>query len=1182
MGWTRRGLLHTSVIGAGAGIAGLVTASPAAAGTLPGAAVTGPEGKGARTGRLRVVRTTVEYAERLLGTDVTAPLLSWELDGGEGAREGEGEGGSEGKYEGKDAGKYEGKDDGKGVGRDDGKGVVLGTGPGGGRGARQSAYQIRAAADPRDLAAGRGLLWDTGRVESDRAVAVPYAGPPLPPRTRCHWQVRVWDAEGRASRWSAAGWWETALGDEEWHARWIGADPAAEPPGPDGASWIWTPGATTGNAPAGARWFRGALTLPAGTAGAPAPAGAAGAPAPDSAAAPAGAVASADSARIRAARPDIARATLLATADDDFTLHLNGRQALHAPEQVDGWRTGLMADVTEAVRSAADGRLVLAARATNRGAVSVNPAGLLVRLLVETADGARHQLVTGAGWRAAETEQPGWEGPDFDDSGWTGAAVLAPYGQGPWGTGVSFAAPEAPAPLLRREFTVTRPVRRARLYISGLAYYVAELNGQRVGSQVLDPAFTDYDETVLYAVHDVTPLLRRGSNAIGVTLGRGFYGMTTPNVWNWHRPPWHGEPRLLCRLEMEHADGSRTTVVSDTDWRITEGPTLTNSLYAGETYDARLAPEGWTLPGFDDSAWRRPGAQPAPGGTLRAQPLDPIEIIETLTPTAISEPRPGVYVVDMGRTTAGWSRLTVRAPAGTTVQLVHGEKLKDDGTVHAETGHVPGRFQRDEYICAGGGTEVWEPSFSYKGFRYVQVGGLPARPLPADVLGRVVHSKVAEVSDFRCSEPFYEQLDRAMRRTLLNNLHGIPTDTPMYEKNGWTGDAQLGAPVMTYAFGVHRFLGKWLGDLADSQNPDGRLPVIVPSGGWGYGDLGPSPEWTTVYPFLIREMYRIYGEDRVAREHWPALTRYLDWELDRLVDGLAVTALGDYLPPGYGGNPPEDTRLTATAYLHRALTQTAELGELLGHDEDAVRYRAAADGLRDAFNAAFLDPSSGHYRTARDPGYRQTSNALPLAFGLVPSGARASVLDSLVADITARGDHLNTGALGTSVLLRVLCAHGRPDVAHAVATQRTYPSWGHWFDHGADTMWEMWPLDSRSRDHYFQGTVVQWLYENVAGLRPGDAGYRTFTVRPDGRTGVTWARTSIRTVRGTASVAWSRIGRDLRLTVRVPVGATAEVHVPAARREEVRAPGGAGYLRTEPGFVVYRAEHGEWEFVGRS
>jgi alpha-L-rhamnosidase len=402
----------------------------------------------------------------------------------------------------------------------------------------------------------------------------------------------------------------------------------------------------------------------------------------------------------------------------------------------------------------------------------------------------------------------------------------------------------------------------------------------------------------------------------------------------------------------------------------------------------------------------------------------------------------------------------------------------------------------------------------------------------------------------------------------------------VYEKNGWTGDAQLGAPVMAYAFGVHRFLTKWLGDLRDSQNAEGQLPVIVPSGGWGYHDLAPAPEWTTVYPFLLREMYRVYGDERLARDHWAPLVRYLDWEIGRLQDGLAITALGDWLPPGYGGNPPEDTRLTATAYLHRALTGTAELADLLRDTEVAARYRKTADALEEAFNTAFLG-ADGHYRTAKDPDYRQTSNCVPLAFGLVPPGARASVVDSLLADIARRGNHLNTGALGTSVLLRELSAQGHPEVAHALATQRTYPGWGYWFDNGADTMWEMWPLDSRSRDHYFLGTVVQWLYENVAGLRPGDAGYRTFTVRPDGRTGVDWARTSVRTVRGLASAAWSVVDGTTRLSVGVPVGAAAEVHVPAADRSAVASPDGARWLRSEPGFVVYAVPHGSWDFVAR-
>jgi alpha-L-rhamnosidase len=982
-----------------------------------------------------VARTTVEYAPTLLGTDVTSPRLSW---------------------------------------------TVAGTGG-------QSAYQVRVDG-----------VWDSGQVASTRSVGVPYAGPALAPHARYRWQVRVWDERGRVSPWSPASWWETGFLGAPWQARWIGAAPVEDPPGFDDASWIWSPGATPSDAPAGPRWFRHTATVPAGT------------------------------------------ATVVATADDDFTLYVNGQQVLHAPEQVDGWKTGRFAEVPVAA-----GELVIAVVATNRGDVAINPGGLLVRVVLGAQD-----IVTDGSWRVSDTEQNGWQRTDFDDSGWATAAVLAPYGGGPWGSQVGFSI-ERPAPVLRRRFTVDEPVASARLYVSGLAYYDAQVNGTQVGKQVLDPGFTDYDETVLYATHDVTELLSAGANEITVTLGRGFYGMTTPNVWNWHQAEWHGEPRLLAQLVVRHADGTITTIGSDTDWQVADGPTTSDSLYAGESYDARR-----TL------TWRQPVELAAPLGTLRAQQHEPIEVVETVPPVSITPLTGGAYVADMGRTMAGWTKLTVSAPAGTVVRLQHGEKLNADGTVQGGNGHVPGRHQLDEYVCAGTGVETWEPRFSYKGFRYVQVTGLPAAPKPADLLGRVVQSAVPETGTFACSEPSFEQLERAMRRTIRNNLHGIPTDTPMYEKNGWTGDAQLGAPVMAYALGMQRFLSKWLGDLADSQTEAGQLPVIVPSGGWGYGDLGPSPEWTTVYPFVLREMYRIYGDDRLAADHWPTLVRYLDWELARLENGLAITALGDYLPPGYGGNPPEDTRLTATAYLHRALTATAELGDLLGHDDVAARYRQAATGLRDALNATFLRGAA--YRTDKDPDYRQTSNAIPLAFGLVPPESVAAVVGNLVADVRARGNHLNTGALGTSVLLPVLTAHGHADVAHAIATQRTYPSWGYWFDNGADTMWEMWPSDSRSRDHYFQGTVVRWLYENVAGLRPGDAGYQRFVVRPDATVGVTWARTSIETVRGRAAVDWSLAGSTMTLTVEVPFGATAEVHVPAGARFDVR-----------------EVRSGRWRFTGR-
>ncbi|WBQ02820.1 alpha-L-rhamnosidase [Kribbella sp. CA-293567] len=745
---------------------------------------------------------------------------------------------------------------------------------------------------------------------------------------------------------------------------------------------------------------------------------------------------------------------------------------------------------------------------------------------------------------------------------------------------------EVPAPLLRRAFTVRDGVRSARLYASGLAYQELRINGQRVGDSVLDPGFTDYEDTVLSVTYDVTALLLAGDNVLGAELGRGFFGLSTPNVWRWHQTPWTAQPRLLARLVIEHTDGDVTEIVSDGSWRVADGPTRFDSLFSGETYDARLHPAGWDESGFDDSGWSAALVVPAPRGQVRAQEHEPIRVVEDVVPVEFGQPRPGVWIADFGRTTAGWTKLRVTAPAGTTISLTHGESLLADGTVFAENPNVRSeRFQRDEYIAAGNGVEEWEPRFSYKGFRYVQLEGFPGVPTPGSVTMRVVHSDVATVSRFSADQPLYEQLDQAMRRTVLNNLHGIPTDTPKMEKNGWTGDAQVGAPTMAGTLGMARFFTKWLGDLRDSQDENGRLPVIVPTGGWGYSELSPATEWSTVYPFLLREMHRWYGDERLLAEHWAPVLRYLDYELGRVEDGLSLSVLGDWIPPGYpDGPPPEDRRLTGTAYLHRAVVAAAEIGEILGHPEEVDRLRKAARELADGLNRAFLDREAGSYRTASDPDYRQTSNALPLAFGLVPSDLVPAVVANLVADIEARDFHLNTGCLGVGVLLPVLTEHGHPEVAAKVALQRSYPSWGYWFDNGADTMWEMWETGTRSRNHYFQGTVAQWLLENVAGLRNLANGWERILIRPDARSQVDSASLRTDTVRGRVSVSWRRVGRVFQLEVQVPVGATAEVHVPSDAATDVTVVP-APYA-PEPehvdGYCVFTVPSGHWNFTSRT
>jgi alpha-L-rhamnosidase len=1071
----------------------------AAAALVLSAAVGVPASRAASPPALTASGLKTEYAHNPLGIDVARPRLSWELS----ARE---------------------------------------------RAQVQTAYQIQVASSASRLVTGAADVWDSGKVASDRSVNVPYDGPPLASQARYHWRVRAWDRHGEPSGWSAPAWFEMGLLDaSDWQARWIGREPPEPPAGDltlDGASWIWYPeGNPAQDAPAGTRYLRRTVELPAGAA--------------------------------------VADARMLVTVDDQFVLYVNGAEAARSDGAPDAWRRSVVADLTARLHA---GENAIAIAATNSG----GPASAIGKLRVDLAGADDLEIVTDAAWKASREQEPGWDQPGFDDSAWAAALAVAPYGGGPWGRQVEPPQPPTPpAPLLRAGFTVAKPVERARVYVSGLGYSELRLNGTRVGDRVLHPDRDDYDDRVPYETYDVTDALERGPNAIGTELGRGYYALAQPNVWRWHQAPWHDEPKLLLQLEIRYADGTSERIATGEGWRLADGPTVYDSVYGGETYDARLAQPSWDTAGFDASGWQPASAVEPPRGRLTSQQTDPIAVTETVDPVSVTQAAPGVRVFDMGRTMAGWARLAVSGPAGATVTLRYGEKLNADGTVQFGNGLVSGRHQTDEYVLRGDGLETWEPRFSYKGFRYVQVEG----PSAATVVGRLVHSDVPQVGDFTSGNELYGTFHEAMQRTILNNLHGIPTDTPMFEKNGWTGDAQLGAPSMMDNFDMARFFTEWLADIRDSQVASGQIPVIVPSPGWGYTELAPSPEWTVVYPVLLWEMYRRYADDRILDEHYESLRRYVEWEISRLDDGIAHTALGDWLPPGYaGGIPPEDTRLTATAYAYRTLRLTSRIAGVLDRDGDAARYAGTADHVRDRFNEVFLNEQEGRYETAKDPGYRQTSNAIPLAFGMVPAEHEQAVAAGLAADIERKDDHLDTGALGTSVLLQVLTDHGYGELAHRVANQRTYPSWGFWFENGADTMWEYWGLDSRSRDHYFFGTVDQWLFERLAGLEPDDAGpgYARFVVKPHPGGGLAEAEAEHRSVRGRIAAGWHADGERFALAVTVPANASATVHVPARDAASVTEGGvpadgaeGVEPLGMEDGYAVFRVGSGTYRFESR-
>ncbi|MGP9538589.1 family 78 glycoside hydrolase catalytic domain [Brachybacterium sp. AOP43-C2-M15] len=745
-------------------------------------------------------------------------------------------------------------------------------------------------------------------------------------------------------------------------------------------------------------------------------------------------------------------------------------------------------------------------------------------------------------------------------------------------------------PLLRLRFGLGSPPVSARLLVTGLGTFRAHVNGDPVSSSRLDPGLTDPRRRVQVCEAEISPLLLRGENVLAIELGRGFHAMTSPNVWRWHEAPWRGPVRAWARLRLELADGTTRALTTGADWRTRPGPVTFDSMYEGETFSPTEDPTAWLLPGYDDADWApvlvaRPGGgarrrAPVPEPLMQLQGQEPVVERAEITPSVVSS-SPERIVLDMGRVIAGWCRYdllpdgaTGAAGAGAPVEFVarHGEKLRADGSVDDANEHVPtGRFQQDRIRLDPRLARSFAPRHSYKGFRYVQLDPVSGSLSSLAVTGILAHADLREVSELRSSDTFLERFDAAMRASLLNNMHHVPTDTPMHEKNGWTGDALTALAAMTASFDMRRMLRKWLDDQVDGQREDGSLSVIAPNPGWGYEELSPAPEWTCLLPTLLDELATEYAMIAPVREHGGAAARYLDHELGRRDgDGLVPGVLGDYLTPGSPGPAPEDRRLTGSLFVARALRSLAHAVDLATCADGAAcadpwtssgervegvpapeALRGEAAALERAVNTVFLDRARGVYRdpgTIGEPGsasYRQTSNLLPLAAGIVPPAQVEAVVGNLVADIGARGDHHDCGHIGVRFLLPVLSAHGHGALAWRVLTAPDAPGWKAWLEAGNSTFMEMWE-DPRSCSHYFMGTPVTWIHENAAGLRRGPDGWGEFLVAPDPDVPVGRISIARTTELGEIVLAVDRERR--RLELEVPTGSRARVELPGIAR----------------------------------
>ena len=747
-------------------------------------------------------------------------------------------------------------------------------------------------------------------------------------------------------------------------------------------------------------------------------------------------------------------------------------------------------------------------------------------------------------WRVRIVDDRGVEGPWSAHASWEMGLLAPDDWVARWIGWIdpATASWSSRSPILRRSFRLAGAAARGRAHVTALGLVELTINGRRVGADRLAPGWTDYKRRIQYRTSDVLDLLRPGENVVAARLGRGWFA---GDVGQFGAEQYGDFPALMAQIEVDLVGGRRMVVATDTSWRAHPGPLVADDLLMGESCDARDEPMGWEEPGFADDDWRPVIVRAGPGGRLVAQRDPGVGIVDELEPRTITNVEPGRQIVDFGQNIAGHVRIEATQRAGTTIVIRHAEALDPEGGLY--TANLRSAKQTDSYTFRGEGPEVFEPRFTYHGFRYAEVSGLAEALDPGQVTARAISSMGAATGSFACSDELVNRIHENVVWGLRGGLVSIPTDCPQRdERLGWTADVAAMAPSALFLGDTAPVFEKWLIDLSDAQLPSGAYPDIAPrigvtgSGNAGWADAG------VLVPWLI---YERTGNPRVLERQYDSMRRFLRFlEADHIGGLRHGGRYGDWLAL----EGPTSLELIGTAYLARSAALFVRMARLLGHDGDADEVARLAVQARTAFRHRFTS-ASGTLGEETQAGY-----ALALGFDLLPRHARSVAADRLAHLIEAADGHLLTGFLGTGLVLSALSDTGHHDLATRLARQDTYPSWGYEVRQGATTIWERWnswtPEDGfadpgmNSLNHAALGTVADWLHEHLAGLAPGAPGYRTMLVRPRPAAGIEWARAAHESPHGRHSVEWQADPRRLEVTVDVPPNTFADVVVPGERR----------------------------------
>ena len=1014
------------------------------------------------------------------------------------------------------------------------------------RGVSQSAWQVLVASNRELLDKDQGDRWDSGKVASDESIQVVYGGKTLASGRTYFWKVKLWDADGKSSRWSEPASWTTGLPDSsDWKARWIGFDTswlAERFQNLDDCDWIWANGSNMGDQPPGTVYFRKQFELPTGQ--------------------------------------PVTRALLLLTADDRFELWVNGHPA--------GKGSRRKMSIVEVANWLQPGTNLIAVEAVNEGNSS-NPAGVVGRLVLFSGNSEPQIVPVDASWQTSRTVTPDWNSAATTTMDWQPAAKVAHYGDSSLGKIPLYIL--NPAPFFRKPFKLEKPVRQVLLFASALGAYELHLNGQPVDTDVLSPGWTDFHDRVHYLGYDVTGQVKAGQNVLGAVLGDGWYASYI--AFTGKRHYYGGDPRLLLQLQIEYQDGTREIIGTDGSWKAATGPIQAADLQDGCTYDARAELKGWDQAGFDDHAWSPAQVDEGVKANLEAQPGEPIRRMQELATQTLTEPKPGVYVFNLGQNMVGWARLKAKGRDGQQITVRYAERLNPDGTIYTE--NLRGARATDAYRLAGEAEREYEPHFTFHGFQYVEVTGLDYKPAPGDVTGVVIYSDLAQTGRFECSEPLVNKLFENALWGQKGNFLDVPTDCPQRdERAGWTGDAQVFMKTACFNLDSPAFYTKWLVDVCDdAQRADGAFcDVVPPLHEVDYGNAG----WSDVAPLCNWRMFEMYDDTRVLRQHYPALLKYVDY--------LAHTSSNFTRGSGDYGDwlrlaGPQKSQAIGTAYYFYTIRTMAGIAKALGEKSDAEKFSALADNIRTAFVTNYIHPDG---RIVDGEGANgQTFYALAFGLDLVPTELKDKVAAQFVASIKEQNDHLATGFLGTPFVLFALQKAGHPELAYKLVLNKTYPSWLQQVLWGSTTMWERWDgwrpdkgfqdPGMNSFNHYWLGCISEWLFTQAAGIDTDGSGFKQITIHPEivnPEKGFSWVRASYDSIRGNISSEWRLDHGQFQLEVTIPGNCTATVYLPTTglagvteSGRPVRQAKGVTFLRMDGKLALFAIGSGQYDFKSR-